>query len=71
MLQITLEPQEQIKLNPSRRSNDWDFKLKVVREGDFAELRISFEDSLDSESTEDINYNSVDGEGDGQNNQLL
>ncbi|MFA7419173.1 MAG: hypothetical protein WCZ90_05750 [Melioribacteraceae bacterium] len=71
MLQITLEPQEQIKLNPSRRSNDWDFKLKVVREGDFAELRVSFEDSHDSESTEDISYNSIDGNNEEQNTQLL
>ncbi len=71
MLQITLEPQEQIKLNPSRRSNDWDFKLKVVREGDFAELRVSFEDSNDSDSTEDIGYNSIDGNGEEQNTQLL
>lgn len=71
MLQITLEPQEQIKLNPSRRSNDWDFKLKVVHEGDFAELRVSFEDSNDSESTEDISYNSIDGNNEEQNTQLL
>ncbi len=69
MLQITLEPQDQIVQNPSRKSNDWDFKLKVIREGDLTELRVCFEDSQDSGTTD--NFNSVDGGQEGQNKTLL
>ncbi|OGU68617.1 MAG: hypothetical protein A2499_11930 [Stygiobacter sp. RIFOXYC12_FULL_38_8] len=69
MLQITLEPQGQIVQNPSHKSNDWDFKLKVVREGDLTELRVCFEDSLDSGTTE--NLNSIDVGQEGQNKKLL
>ncbi len=59
MLQITLEPQGQINSQPTQRSNDWDFKLKVVREGDYTELRVSFETSQRAEP--DKGYISGDG----------
>jgi len=69
MLQITLEPQDQIVQNPSQKSNDWDFKLKVIREGDLTELRVCFEDSQDPSSIE--NFNSIEGGHEGQNKTLL
>ena len=69
MLQITLEPQGQINSNQSQKNNDWDFKLKVVREGDYTELRVSFESSQISEPSED--YISGDVNFEGQSTTLL
>lgn len=69
MLQITLEPQSQIDSNPSQVNNDWDFKLKVVREGDYTELRISFENSHSSNPEE--GYSAGEGNYEGQGTTLV
>ncbi|KAF0150320.1 MAG: hypothetical protein FD143_2614 [Ignavibacteria bacterium] len=53
MLQITLEPQVQVNSDQSQRNNDWDFKLKVVREGNYTELRVSFETLQNPEPEKD------------------
>ncbi len=69
MLQITLEPQSHINSNPSHVNNDWDFKLKVVREGDYTELRISFENSQSSEPEE--GYTTGEGNIEDQSTTLI
>jgi len=63
MLQITLEPQEKLNSNQSQKSSDWDFKLKLVREGDYTELRISFEDSHTTKPNESCTDGDVSYEG--------
>jgi hypothetical protein len=44
MLQITLEPQGRLDSSKSFHRNNWDFKVRVVSQGDSAELILSFED---------------------------
>lgn len=45
MLQITLEPQGRLDSSKSFQHSNWDFKLRVVAQGDTAELILSFEDN--------------------------
>ena len=57
MLQITLDSTGRQSTIQSVNSQSWDFKLRVINEGDSTELRISFNDEdtfTETNSTNDI-----------------
>ncbi len=42
MLAITLDPHQNINTYQANQSDDWHFQAKVINDGLFAEVRVSF-----------------------------
>jgi hypothetical protein len=59
MLRITLESQNQINQYTPSKKEEWPFELRVITEGLFPEVRVSFASSIDrkkSKTDQEQNY---------------